>query len=88
MDKVAVPDDKKWQRLTSPRRKKEKDVFKFLKENDSNYTIRRQQMQINIMLEKNQHVKTVFLVIVHASFSVSMWDTLYQMWLHFPNINF
>ena len=58
-DKMAVPDDGKWQRLASPRRKKEKDVFKFLKENDANYTIRRQKMQINIMLEKNQHVKKV-----------------------------
>ena len=62
-DKVAVPEDgAKWQRLTSPRRKKEKDVFKFLKESDPNYTIRRQQMQLNIMLEKNQHVKKVRLM--------------------------
>lgn len=57
-DKIAIPEDGKWQRA-SPRRRKEKDVFKFLKENDSNYTIRRQQMQISILLEKNQHVKKV-----------------------------
>ena len=58
-DKVPLPEDGKWQRMASPRRKKEKDVFKFLKENDANYTVRRQQMQLNIMLEKNQHVKKV-----------------------------
>ena len=54
-----TPEDSKWQRLASPRRKKEKDVFKFLKENDSNYTVRRQQMQMNLMLEKHKNVKQV-----------------------------
>lgn len=48
-----------WSSLPSPRRKKEKDVFKFLKESDPNYTIRRQQLQMNIILEKNKHVKKV-----------------------------
>ena len=48
-----------WPRLNSPRKKSEKNVFKFLKENDPNYTVRRQQMQMSIMLEKNQHVKQV-----------------------------
>ncbi|XP_064394638.1 leucine-rich repeat and calponin homology domain-containing protein 2-like isoform X2 [Halichondria panicea] len=46
-----------WTMATSPRKKKEKDVFKFLKESDTNYTIRRQQLQMNLVLEKNQHVK-------------------------------
>ena len=48
-----------WSSLPSPRRRKEKDVFKFLKESDPNYTIRRQQLQMNIILEKNRHVKKV-----------------------------
>lgn len=51
--------ESEWTKGTSPRRKKEKDVFKFLKENDPNYTIRRQQLQMNLVLEKNQHVKNV-----------------------------
>ena len=70
-DTPPSPEDTKWQRLASPRRKKEKDVFKFLKENDANYTVRRQQMQINIMLEKHKNVKQVCVcmcvyVCVHA----------------------
>ncbi len=51
-----------WTMATSPRKKKEKDVFKFLKESDTNYTIRRQQLQMNLVLEKNQHVKKVTLI--------------------------
>lgn len=51
--------ESEWTKGTSPRRKKEKDVFKFLKESDPNYTIRRQQLQMNLVLEKNQHVKKV-----------------------------
>ena len=61
-DKSASPDDGKWSRLASPRRKKEKDVFKLLKESEPNYTIRRQHMQMNILLEKNQHVKSVLIL--------------------------
>lgn len=56
----SSPLDATWPRMgSSPRRKKEKDVFKFLKETDPNYTIRRQQLQMNLILEKNQHVKKV-----------------------------
>ena len=56
----SSPLDTTWPRMgSSPRRRKEKDVFKFLKENDPNYTIRRQQLQMNLILEKNQHVKKV-----------------------------
>ena len=59
-DRLSVsPKDGTWPRLTSPRKKSEKNVFKFLKESDPNYTIRRQQMQMNLLLEKNQHVKQV-----------------------------
>jgi len=54
----ASPKDA-WPRLNSPRKKSEKNVFKFLKENDPNYTVRRQQMQMNILLEKNEQVKQV-----------------------------
>ncbi len=54
--------DADWTMSTSPRKKKEKDVFKFLKESDTNYTIRRQQLQMNLVLEKNQNVKKVTLV--------------------------
>lgn len=54
---TAEPDN--WTKGTSPRKKKEKDVFKFLKKSEPNYTIRRQQLQMNLVLEKNQHVKTV-----------------------------
>ncbi len=57
-DKLSSPKDGTWPRLASPRRK-ERDVFKMLKESDPNYTIRRQQMQMNVLLEKNQHVKQV-----------------------------
>ena len=56
----SSPLDATWPRMgSSPRKKKERDVFKFLKENDPNYTIRRQQLQMNLILEKNQHVKKV-----------------------------
>ena len=48
---------------SSPRRaRKEKDVFKFLKESDANYTVRRQQLQMNLILEKNKDVKQVCFV--------------------------
>ena len=57
---TATPPDSDWTKNTSPRRKKEKDVFKFLKESDPNYTIRRQQLQMNLILEKNQTVKKVW----------------------------
>lgn len=70
-DTASVPEDR-WKKLASPRRKKEKDVFKFLKENDTNYTVRRQQMQINIMLEKNQQVKKVLL---SCYLGVTYWTT-------------
>ena len=56
---TATLPDSDWTKNTSPRRKKEKDVFKFLKESDPNYTIRRQQLQMNLILEKNQTVKKV-----------------------------
>ena len=55
----SSPSDASWPRRVSPRRKNEKEVFKFLKESDPNYTIRRQQLQMNLILEKNQHVKKV-----------------------------
>ena len=49
-----------WPHLTSPNRKKDKDVFRFLsKQKDPNYTVRRQEFQMNRILEKNKHVKQV-----------------------------
>ena len=49
-----------WPNLKSPHRKKDKDVFRFLsKQSDTNYTVRRHQLQMSRILEKNQHVKKV-----------------------------
>ena len=59
----SSPSEASWPRRISPRRKNEKEVFKFLKESDPNYTIRRQQLQMNLILEKNQHVKKVTIVV-------------------------
>ena len=53
------PADGTWPRLNSPRRKKKADVFRFLTQHDPNYTIRRQELQMNIIIEKNHAVKTV-----------------------------
>ena len=62
----SSPSDATWPRRVSPRSKKnEKEVFKFLKESDPNYTIRRQQLQMNLILEKNQHVKKVGVATCH-----------------------
>lgn len=58
-NELTLSSESDWTRSTSPRRKKEKDVFKFLKENESNYTIRRHQLQMNLILEKNENVKKV-----------------------------
>ncbi|CAI8049930.1 Leucine-rich repeat and calponin homology domain-containing protein 1 (Fragment) [Geodia barretti] len=54
----ACKKDTTWQRALPPRRKKEKDVFKFLKEeNSSNYTVRRQEFQISRVMEKSRIVR-------------------------------
>ena len=54
------PADSTWPNLKSPHRKKDKDVFRFLsKQSDTNYTVRRHQLQMSRILEKNQHVKKV-----------------------------
>ena len=58
----STSSDSTWPRLKSPHRKKEKkdkDVFRFLKGGDANYTVRRQQFQLSIVLEKNRFVKNV-----------------------------
>ena len=57
--KSTPPADGVWPKKSPPRRKNEKSVFKFLKETDTNYTIRRQEMQISALLKKNQRVKAV-----------------------------
>lgn len=59
-DTAPITADSTWPRLKSPHRKKDrkdKDVFKFLKGGDPNYTVRRQQFQMSIILEKNRFVK-------------------------------
>ena len=63
-DNSTPSPDATWPRMkSSPRRaRKEKDVFKFLKESDANYTVRRQQLQMNLILEKNKDVKQVCFV--------------------------
>ena len=56
----SQPVDSTWPPLTSPNRKKDKDVFRFLsQQKDPNYTVRRQQFQMNRILEKYKHVKQV-----------------------------
>ena len=56
---IPITPDGTWPRMASPRRRNEKSVFKMLKESDPNYTIRRQKLQMSLLLEKNQLVKTV-----------------------------
>ena len=48
-----------WPRSIPPRKKKEKDVFRFLKEHDVNYTVRRQEFQMSRVIEKCRTVKEV-----------------------------
>ena len=56
----SQPVDSTWPPLTSPNRKKDKDVFRFLsQQKDPNYTVRKQQFQMNRILEKNKLVKQV-----------------------------
>ena len=48
-----------WPRSIPPRKKKEKDVFRFLKEQDVNYTVRRQEFHMSRVIEKCRAVKEV-----------------------------
>lgn len=49
-----------WPRSIPPRKKKEKDVFRFLKEESAvNYTVRRQEFQMSRVIEKCRSVKEV-----------------------------
>ena len=43
----------------SVRKRKEKDVFRHLKEPDANYTVRRQEMHMHLVMEKSRKVKEV-----------------------------
>ena len=58
-DELASSKDTTWPRAVPPRKKKEKDVFKFLKEQNVNYTVRRQEFQLNRIMEKTKKVKEV-----------------------------
>jgi hypothetical protein len=49
--------DSTWPRSVPPRKKKEKDVFRFLKEHDTNYTVRRQEFQMSRVIEKCRTVR-------------------------------
>ena len=52
--------DATWPRSIPPRKKKEKDVFKFLKEEHSvNYTVRRQEFHMSRVMEKCRNVREV-----------------------------
>ena len=51
--------DATWPRGVPPRKKKEKDVFRFLKDHDANYTVRRQEFQMSRIIEKCRTVKEV-----------------------------
>ena len=54
--------DSTWPRSVPPRKKKEKDVFRFLKEHDTNYTVRRQEFQMSRVIEKCKAVREVWLL--------------------------
>jgi hypothetical protein len=67
-----------WPRALPPRKKKEKDVFKFLKEeNSSNYTVRRQEFQISRVMEKSRivRVKIEELLEIELSEDIGEWVT-------------
>ena len=80
----ASKKDATWPRALPPRRKKEKDVFKFLKEdNSSNYTVRRQEFQISRVLEKSRVVREVSLIFaLHSPAIVKQFAMLGQPVLH------
>ena len=58
-DAADLGKESTWPRSVPPRKKKEKDVFKFLKEHDVNYTVRRQEFQMSRIIEKCRTVKEV-----------------------------
>lgn len=79
-DAEDIAKESTWPRSIPPRKKKEKDVFRFLKEHDSNYTVRRQEFQMSMIMEKSRRVKEVScLVGGRLSLSLPVCLTLQQI---------